>query len=96
MLSKQEIEEIVRGKIASDERLGEGRGGSGNLGYTSYALREVSANPLPGERTEIHYCYVIVTETEFTVEPDNPPEESRRSRVIVVDREMRIVSDRAL
>ena len=93
MFSKEELHEIVKQEIESGEKLGSQRGGSGHLGYVSYSLEEVKTSQLTGGNIEIHYRYTLSVETEFTVYPDNPPLEYSKSKVIVVDKNKRRISE---
>jgi hypothetical protein len=84
----EELRKIVDSHIRGRERLGEQAGGSGHLGYVSYALGEIGI-PVRGEGGvwEIPYSYTVFVETEFTYYPDNPPHEYRREAVARVDDE---------
>jgi len=95
----EELRKIVDSHIRGRERLGEQAGGSGHLGYVSYALGEIG-EPVRGEGGvweipysykggvwEIPYSYTVFVETEFTYYPDNPPHEYRREAVARVDDE---------
>jgi len=88
----EELRKIVDSHIRGRERLGEQAGGSGHLGYVSYALGEIG-EPVRGEGGvwEIPYSYTVLVETEFTYYPDNPPHEYRREGVARVDDEGRIL-----
>lgn len=88
MFTGEELRKIVDSHIRGRERLGEQAGGSGHLGYVSYALGEIG-EPVRGEGGvwEIPYSYTVFVETEFTYYPDNPPHEYRREAVARVDDE---------
>ena len=93
MFTKKEVEEIIKKKIESDEKLGEQSGGSGHLCYVSYRLKDFLSKDLPDNQVQIHYKYSIFVETEFTYEPDNPAYEYKHSKIIVVDKNKNIFSE---
>ncbi len=93
MFNEEEIHEIVKRKIEADEKLGEQTGGSSHLSYVSYVLNNVKTKQLSDEKIEIQYKYKIFIESEFTVYPDNPPMEYPKTKVIVVDKNKKIISD---
>ena len=99
MPSHERIREIVARKIEHDEQLGDQVGGSGHLGSVGYEIDEIApAVGVPDEGRglfEIVYTYTLITVTEFTVYPDNPPYTSSYRKSIVVDEEGTIVRESA-
>jgi hypothetical protein len=99
MLSPERTREIVTRTIEHDEQLGEQAGGSGHLAEVSYEIDEIAApvEVVDEGRTlfEIAYAYTLITVTEFTIYPDNPPHESSYRKSIVVDEEGTIVEESA-
>jgi len=75
MLTKEQIEDIVKQKINEDEHPGEAVGGSGHLGYKSVDLKAIETKVTDDDTIEVTYEYIITVETEFTFYPDNPPME---------------------
>lgn len=92
MFKEEEIREIVKQKIETDEQLGNQAGGSGHLGFKGYVLNEVKTKQLSESKLEIRYAYTVYVETEFTYYPDNPPMEYPHSGVMVVDKNKNILS----
>ena len=76
MISENQIKDIVKQRIESDEKLGDQAGGSGHLGNVSYRVDSIESREIEGGKLEIIYKYTLITETEFTYYPDNPPYES--------------------
>ena len=95
MFTKEEIEEIIKGKIELDEKLGEQAGGSGHLSYVTYQINDFSFKEQPPDKIEISYKYSLYVETEFTYYPDNPPYESTYSKIIVIDQNKNIIEEKA-
>ncbi len=91
MLSKEDLRQIVKQKIESDEKLGEHASKSGHLAYISYTVNDINVKKLCEEKTEIRYRYTLFVETEFTVYPDNPPMECSKTKVIVIDKGKNII-----
>ena len=73
MLSKEEIEKLICGKIEREEKLGNQAGGSGHLSFVEYDIDWIGKPVKTEEGFVIDYRYTLVITTEFTVEPDNPP-----------------------
>jgi hypothetical protein len=93
MFTEGQILEIIKQKIAADEKLGEQSGGSGHLGFVSYDIKDYKTKQISPEQLEISYQYCIYVETEFTSYPDNPPLEYHLEKVIVVNRDKEILSE---
>jgi len=87
MLTEKKIREIVESQIRQDNELGERAGGSGHLSYVSYRVDEIIPRDLPDGQIEVAYTYTLITETEFTCYPDNPPYETTCSSIIRIDPE---------
>lgn len=83
MLSKEEIENIVRKQIESDEKTGMQTGGSGHSSFVTYKIDDIKTRALKNNKLEIEYRYTIFVETEFTYYPDNPPHEYQHSKKII-------------
>ena len=83
MLSKNDIETIIRNQIESNEKIGEQSSGSGHLGFVSYTLDEYSTAQKQNQ-IEIDYYYTLFVETEFTFYPDNPPMSYKRHKTLIV------------
>lgn len=92
MFTEEEIQEIVKQKIETDEQLGNRAGGSGHLGFKSYVLNGVKTKQLTDNQLEIRYSYTVYVETEFTYYPDNPPMEYSHTCVVVVDTNKNILT----
>jgi hypothetical protein len=94
-LNEEEAMAIARAYIEKEHSLGESTGGSGHLGYTSLrglTVKDVQQRVVDGAVCwKIDYQYTLVTETEFTYYPDNPPQSSAYTKEIIVDAEGRIV-----
>ncbi|MBU0476165.1 MAG: hypothetical protein KKF62_18620 [Bacteroidetes bacterium] len=93
MFTKEEIEELVKAKIESDEKLGEQTAGSGHLSYVSYKLMDFSSKEMPDNNLQIDYNYSTFVETEFTYEPDNPPYEYNHKKRIFITSEKVIIKE---
>ncbi len=91
MFSQEQLTEIVRRHIESQEKLGYQAGGSDHSAYVSYEIRKIETFPLDARKVRIRYEYVLFVETEFTYYPDNPPMEYEKSQEIIVDEKGQIV-----
>jgi hypothetical protein len=76
---------VVIQNIEKNENLGEKSGGSGHLSYNSYNLEEIYPPVQKGNKWEVTFKYSIFTETEFTIEPDNPPYKKTYQKTIFID-----------
>jgi hypothetical protein len=85
--------EIIKIQIARDETLGSQRGGSGHLGYVEYSINSVTNPVKTDENWKITYQYKVTVTTEFTIYPDNPPQEYVYEKTIAVDEKGTIISD---
>lgn len=93
-LSKDTIRNIVSNQIEKDESLGEGVGGSGHLGYVDFQIDSIDEPRKVPEGWEITYRYTISITTEFTIYPDNPPQETGYQKTILVDEKGEVVKER--
>jgi len=89
---KNKIRQAIEQYIAGEHPLGEGAGGSGHLGHVSSRIDEFSYTEKENGYL-VTFKYTILTETEFTYYPDNPPYEDRYEASINLDREFRLVRD---
>ncbi|MBN2775977.1 MAG: hypothetical protein JXR31_17105 [Prolixibacteraceae bacterium] len=82
-----EVNQIVKKQIETEHRLGEQAGGSGHLSYVSYRLGNLKIEIKAKREKLVTYWYTLFIESEFTVEPDNPPYEYNYCRSFkIVDR----------
>lgn len=91
----EEAKQVAKANIEKEHSLGERAGGSGHLGHTSLRnviIEDVQSLEVQGKPCwRITYRYTLVTETEFTYYPDNPPHKASYTKEIVVNGERRIV-----
>jgi len=93
MFTKEQLNNIVRNKIESDEVLGDRAGGSGHMSNVSYDVDKID-NPVKIKKGwKIFYEYTTSVITEFTIWPDNPPYESRHSKYIIVNDSGEIIGE---
>lgn len=92
MFSEPEIIEIIKQKIESDENLGQQSGGSGQIGFVSYEIKDYKTRPVSPDQLEITYNYYKYIETEFTYYPDNPPMHYLITKTILVGLDKKIIS----
>jgi hypothetical protein len=85
MLSENEIENIVKQKIETDEKLGDQTGGSGHSSFVSYRIDDIKTKEIEVNKLEITYKYTLIIESEFTCYPDNPPHENPCEDTLLVD-----------
>jgi len=85
MLSNIDIENIVKQNIETDESLGDQAGGSGHMGNVSYRIDDIKTSKTRPGKLEISYKYTLITVTEFTYYPDNPPYETSKENTMVVN-----------
>jgi hypothetical protein len=93
MFTEEEILEIIKKKISEDESLGEKNAGSGHSGFVDYDINLYDTKQLSEDTIEIKYHYHLVVESEFTSYPDNPPMEYPRLKLIVVNKDRKILKD---
>lgn len=74
----------IEGYIKSRHRLGEQGGGSGHKGYVSFRVDDYEVHDIEDNKTEVSFKYTLITETEFTYYPDNPPYEDRYESKIII------------
>ncbi|MFC2102647.1 hypothetical protein ACFLS7_06590 [Bacteroidota bacterium] len=91
MLTEEKIKEIVDAHILKTEKLGDRAGGSGHMSFVYHRIDGIESRPLNEGKTEISFDYTLLTETEFTYYPDNPPYESPYKGVIVVNSEGQVI-----
>ncbi|MHA1974008.1 MAG: hypothetical protein ACTSW1_13500 [Candidatus Hodarchaeales archaeon] len=95
MLPKSKIENIVTRVITRDEKLGRKSGGSGHSSYVSFVLNTLGKpkkiQQHGQELLKISYTYTIIIETEFTHYPDNPPQEYKYQKSILIDYNGRLI-----
>jgi hypothetical protein len=93
MVTKEEIAEIVKKKIADEEKPGELAGESGHLGYKSFELKNIDIIETDNTKVEVIYDYIVTVETEFTYFPDNPPYQYSHRKLIIINSEGKIISE---
>lgn len=72
-MTEQDIENLIRRKIESDEKLDSQAGGSGHLSFKSYELNGFKKSIQNDQTILVTFSYTVFVETEFTIYPDNPP-----------------------
>ncbi|MBU0765927.1 MAG: hypothetical protein KJ607_13965 [Bacteroidetes bacterium] len=92
MLSKKQIEEIIRHQIDKDEQPGYKSGGSGHLGHISCMLDEVGEPEKTKTGWKVDYTYHTIVETEFTYYPDNPPYVHYYRKLMILDKEAKVLN----
>ncbi|MBN1198216.1 MAG: hypothetical protein JXA23_02610 [Bacteroidales bacterium] len=85
MLTEERILEIVESQIAATEKLGYQGSRSGHMAHVSYRIDQIRTLPPEKGRMEIEVDYTLLTETEFTGYPDNPPYETPCLTSLIVD-----------
>jgi len=85
LLLKETVRQIVWNQIEKDVSPGEQVGGSGHLSQVDCKIEFVYDPVQVSKGWEITYRYTVITTTEFTVYPDNPPWENTYEKTIVVD-----------
>lgn len=76
MLRHDQVIQIIHDKIFNDVKPGDYTGSSGHTGNKEVEI--IKVHPLITETGwEVDYEYVVTIETEFTIYPDNPPNEER-------------------
>ena len=88
-----ETKKIVWKQIEKDEKLGDQVGGSGHLGYVDCSIDNVNEPKKVPEGWEITYQYMVSVTTEFTVYPDNPPQETLYEKIIIVNDNGKIIKE---
>ena len=91
MSKKEDIEKAVNNYIESIHNTGTRSGGSGHLGHVSHTLDEVNFKDLRNGFIEVGFKYTLITETEFTYYPDNPPHEDHYEKEILLDGELNMI-----
>lgn len=93
MISKKEIETIIRRQIEKIEKLGDQGSASGHLSNVSYELNDFSLEEMEDGLIRVGYSYTTYVETEFTYDPDNPPYEYPHERVMIINQNREVLSD---
>jgi len=88
MITREELEKMIRSTIESEEKLGEQSSGSGHMGYIDYDIDKIGEPVLTEEGYAVSYSYTLIITTEFTYEPDNPPYRVPVSKSMLIDKEM--------
>ena len=88
MISGEELEQIIREKIETEEKLGEQSGGSGHMGNVHYEIDKIEEPVLTDRGYSVKYSYTLVITTEFTYEPDNPPYRVPTSKTVLIDKDI--------
>ena len=91
MSQKHKIENIILRYIKSNHTLGDQSGGSGHMGHVSCTLDEFDFKELGDGNIEVQFKYTLLTETEFTYYPDNPPQEDKYEKSLLLNRELQII-----
>ncbi len=91
--TEERLREIIAGQIERDENLGSQSGSSGHLGYVESVIDGIDAPLRSGGVWKVTYRYTVIVTTEFTIYPDNPPQESGYEKTITVDDGGNIVSE---
>ena len=91
MSQKHQIENIIKRYIKSNHKTGDRAGGSGHMGHVSFTTDEFNFKKLDNGNTEVKFKYTIVTDTEFTYYPDNPPGEEHYESNFLLDRNFSII-----
>jgi hypothetical protein len=86
MYTEQEILNLIKEKIETDENLGDQSGGSGHMGFKSYKIDGFKTKQLDGANHMIIYQYTVFVETEFTYYPDKPPQEYTYEKTMIINR----------
>jgi len=82
---KEKILSAIEAHIKSKHKLGDQSGGSGHKGYVSFRLDDYEVREMGDSKTKVSFSYSIITETEFTYYPDNPPYEDHYEGLIKLD-----------
>jgi len=97
LLPKSKIEKIVTRVITRDEKLGRNTGGSGHSSYSSFVINTLGKPKkirYHGQDVwKISYKYTIIIETEFTNYPDNPPQEYKYQKSILINYDGRLIKN---
>ena len=93
MFTEKELEKIVTTQIEQDEELGTLSGGSDHIGHKSYGIEEITPPKQVEKGWEVTYRYVTVTETEFTIYPENPPYENSYEKTILLSNSGNVVEE---
>ena len=93
MFTKVELEKVISDNIIKDENLGERAGGSGHLSSVSYKIERFSSEEIENGKWKIDFTYSLITESEFTYYPDNPPYTTYFKNTIIINSETEITED---
>ena len=93
MLTKDQIESIVRKWIADKEILGENTGENGHPANKDYELETIHEPESTSTGWKVGFDYTVFVTTEFTAYPDNPPYEYPKKGVLELDRQGNLISE---
>lgn len=79
-MTEVQLQQLVCQDLKQHETLGEQGSNSGHLVFVSYTIDTIETPAKTPQGWQITYHYTIITETEFTYYPDNPPYEQKSSR----------------
>lgn len=79
-MTEAQLHQLVCQDLERHETLGEQSSNSGHLSFVSYTIDAIETPVKTPEGWQITYHYTILTETEFTYYPDNPPYEQKGTR----------------
>ena len=89
---KDKVEASIRRYIDSNHELGDRAGGSGHMAYVSYNLDGFNFKQREDGNIEVSFKYTLVTETEFTSYPDNPPFEDELESRVFLDKNFKVIN----
>ncbi len=92
-MTREQAAEAIHHKITTEEQLGTRAGGSGHLGNTTYTLFNISIPEKTTNGWQVAYSFTLITETEFTIYPDNPPYESSYRVVVLLNNKGEIIEE---
>ncbi|MHA2504416.1 MAG: hypothetical protein ACXAE3_16295 [Candidatus Kariarchaeaceae archaeon] len=96
MADLESIASSIHTQIKREEGVGDQAGGSGHLGFVSIMLGNVEimkkdVDQSHGYMYKVRTQYTKFIESEFSIEPDNPPHEYIYSQIFFLDNEYTIV-----
>ena len=89
---EDKIEQAIKQYIESTHKLGDQAGGSGHMSNVSYNIDEFNFKEQADGNIELMFKYTLITETEFTYYPDNPPYEDHYEKQLLLNRELNIIN----
>ncbi len=84
MYTDEQIKKAISTFIEKNHKLGQRAGSSGHLGFVSFKIDQIAPPIEKEDHIEVCFDYTIITETEFTYYPDNPPYESYHSATLLL------------